>query len=100
MLTQGPIFSEWKVSTRICSISLLTILVSHLHIQAEQARIILLSTKIQIIISRSVNPILLSPLLGTVLAIDSVLLKMEQLMPWLQSDHDAISFFFPLWWQL
>ena len=43
------------------------------------------------IMSISVNPILLRPVLGTVLAINSVLLKMEQLMSWL--PHHAVSFF-------
>ena len=43
--------------------------------------------------SNSVNPILLRPVLGIVLPIDSVLLKMEQLMSWLQSGHHAVSFF-------
>ena len=42
--------------------------------------------------SNSVNPILLRPVLGIVLPIDSVLLKMEQLMSWLQSGHHAVSF--------
>ena len=42
--------------------------------------------------SNSVNPILLRPAHGIVLAIDSVLLKTEQLMSWLQSGHHAISF--------
>ena len=50
-------------------------------------------TKIQIIMSNSVNPILWRPVLGIVLAIDSVLLKMEQLMSWLQSALHAVSFF-------
>ena len=35
----------------------------------------------------------LRPVLGTELAIDSVLLKMEQLMSWLRSGHRAVSFF-------
>ena len=39
------------------------------------------------------NPILLRPVLGIVLPRDSVLLKMEQLMSWLQSGHHAVSFF-------
>lgn len=43
--------------------------------------------------SNNVNLILLRPVLGTVLAIDSVLLKMEQLMPWIQSGYHAVSFF-------
>ena len=41
----------------------------------------------------NVNLILLSPVLGIVLAIDLVLLKMEQLMSWLQSGHHAVNFF-------
>ena len=46
--------------------------------------------------SNNVNPILLRPALGIVLAIGSVLLKLEQLMSWLQSGHHAVisSFFF------
>ena len=44
--------------------------------------------------SKSVNPIPLRPVLGIVLAIYSVLLKMEQLMAWLQSGHHAVSFWF------
>ena len=79
------------MSTRVCSISLLTVIVVRLHIWAEQATIILMSPKVEIIISNSVNPILLRPVLGIVLAIDSVLLKME-------SGHRAVSFL--LWWQL
>ena len=43
--------------------------------------------------SNSVNPILLRPVLGIVLAIGSVLLKMEQLVSWLQSGHQALGFF-------
>ena len=50
-------------------------------------------TKVQIIMNNSVNPILLRPVLGILLAIKSVRLKMEQFMSWLQSDHDAVSFF-------
>ena len=42
--------------------------------------------------SNHVNPILLRPVLGIVLATDSVLLKMEQLMSRLQSGHHAVSF--------
>ena len=38
-----------------------------------------LPTKIKIIMSNSVNPTLLRLVLGIVLAMDSVLLKMEQL---------------------
>ena len=51
-----------------------------LHIQAEQVMIFLMPTKIQVILSNNVNSILLRLVLGIVLAIDSVLLKMEQLM--------------------
>ena len=69
-----------EVSTWICSISLLTVVVAHLHIQAGQATVILMPTKTQIIISNSVNSILSRPVLGTVLAIDSVLLQKEELM--------------------
>jgi len=43
--------------------------------------------------SHRVNPILLRPVLGIVLAIGSVLLKMEQFMLWLQSAHHADGFF-------
>ena len=53
----------------------------------------LMPTKIQIIMSTSVNPIHLRPVLEVVLAMDSVLLKVEQLMSWLQSDHHTVSFF-------
>ena len=42
--------------------------------------------------SNSVNPTLLRLVLGIVLAMDSVLLKMEQLKLWLQSGHHAVSF--------
>ena len=38
-------------------------------------------------------PLSLRPVLGIVLAIDSVLLKVEQLMSWLQSGHRAVSVF-------
>jgi len=37
-------------------------------------------TKIKMIMSNNVNPILLRPVLGILLAIDSVLLRMKQLM--------------------
>ena len=42
--------------------------------------------------STSVNCILLRPVIGIVLAIDSVLFKMKQFMSWLQSGHYAFSF--------
>ena len=61
--------------------------------RTEQAIIILMLTKVHIIMNNSVNPILLRPVHGIVLAINSVLLKMEQFMSWLQSDCDAVSFF-------
>ena len=69
------------------SISLLIVLVAYLYRQAEQATITLMPRMIQIVTSNDVNPILLRPVLGIVLNIDSVLLKMEQLMSWLQSGH-------------
>ena len=81
------------MSTWVCSISLLTILVAHLYIRTEQGTIIFMPKKISIIISNCVNPILLRPVLGIVLAIDLLLLKMEQLMSWLLSGHHAVSFF-------
>ena len=58
-----------------------------------------MSTKILHIISSSVNPLLLRPVLGVVLAIE--LLKMEQFMSWLQSVHYADSLFHwrQLWYQ-
>ena len=37
MLTQGAIFLEWKITTWVSSISLLTVVVVYLHIQAEQS---------------------------------------------------------------
>ena len=49
--------------------------------------------KIQIIMSSSVNPILLGRVLGTVLTRDSVLPKIEQFMSRLPSGHRAVSFF-------
>ena len=67
---------------------MLTVVVAHLHLQAGQATVILMPTKTQIIISNSVNSILSRPVLGTVLAIDSVPLKTEELMAWL---HHTVS---------
>ena len=49
-------------------------------------------TKIQSIKSSSVNSLILRPVLRTVLGMDSVMLRMEQLTPWLQSVHHAVSF--------
>lgn len=42
--------------------------------------------------SNGVNSMLLRPVLGTVLAMDSVLFKLEQLLSWLWSAHHAVSF--------
>ena len=72
---------------------MLTLSAACLHIWVEQVIIILMSKKIQIIMSSSVNPVVLRPVLGIVLARDSVLLKMEQLKSWLLSGHPAVSFF-------
>ena len=80
------------MATWVPNISLLTVLVTHLHVWAIQITIILMPTKIQIIMSNNVNPILLRPVLGIMLIIDSILLKVEQLMSQLQSGHHAISF--------
>ena len=72
---------------------MLTVLVACLHIREEQTAIILVPTKMWITMSTSVSPILLRPVLRTVLTMDSVLLKMEQPMSWLQSGHHAVRFF-------
>ena len=71
------------------SISLLIVLVAYLYRQAEQATITLMPRMIQIVTSNDVNPILMRPVLGIVLNIDSVLLKMEQLMSWIQSGSSC-----------
>ena len=42
--------------------------------------------------SNSANPILLRPVLEIALAINSVLLRMEQFTAWLQSGHHVVSF--------
>ena len=47
-------------------------------------------TKIQSVMSSSVNLILLRPVLGMLLTIDSFVLKMEQLISQLQSGHHAV----------
>ena len=52
--------------------SLLTISVACLHIWVKQAAIILMLTKMQIIMSSNVDPILLRPVLKIVLATDGV----------------------------
>lgn len=44
------------------------------------------------IMSNSVNPILLGPVLRTVLAIDTVFLELEQFMLQLQSSDHVLSF--------
>lgn len=49
-------------------------------------------TKISIIMSNNVNLTLLRPVLGILLAIDSVLLNMEQFMSWIQSGYHVVSF--------
>ena len=46
ILTEGAVFSEWKMSACMCSISLLTILLFHLSYTTEQATVILTFTKI------------------------------------------------------
>ena len=71
------------------SISWLTVLVAYLYRQAEQATITLMPRMIQIVTGSDVNPILLRPVLGIVLNIDSVLLEMEQLMSWTQSGSSC-----------
>ena len=71
------------------SISWLTVLVAYLYRQAEQATITLMPRMIQIVTGNNVNPILLRPVLGIVLNIDSVLLEMEQLMSWTQSGSSC-----------
>lgn len=53
----------WKMSTWVCSISLLTVVLCSF---TEQAAIISMPTKIWVIMSRGVRPILLRPVLGTV----------------------------------
>ena len=62
----------------------------------------LLPIEVQIIMSNNVSPILLRSVVGIVLAMGSILLKMEQLTSWLQSGHHAVKFFFfffVFWWQ-
>ena len=76
------------------SISWLTVLVAYLYRQAEQATITLMPRMIQIVTGSDVNPILLRPVLGIVLNIDSVLLEMEQLMSWTQSGSSCSQFYF------
>lgn len=94
MLTQGACILRGKdvKLTWICNTSLLTVLVACLHKWAGQAAVILISIKIDIIVSSSVNPLLLRAVLGIVLATESALLKLKQPMSWLQSAHHAGSF--------
>lgn len=54
-------------------------------------------TKVQIIMNNSVNPILLRPVHGIVLAINSVLLKLEQLCH--GYNLIVIQLAFSFWWQ-
>ena len=61
-----------KMLTWVCSISLLTLSVACLHTWAKQAKIILMLTKMQIIMSNNVDPTVLRPVLRIVLAIDGV----------------------------
>ena len=80
-----------KMSAGGCSISLLTILVIHLYTWAEQAVSILMPTNIQVNMNSNVNPSLVRPVLGHVLAIErSLSLRLEQLTSWLQSGHQAV----------
>ena len=67
------------ISQLLCSISLPPGVHASLRSQAEQDTIILLPPKIQIIMNSSVNPLLLRPVLGTALGIDSVLAQDEAL---------------------
>lgn len=79
------------MSTGGCSISLLTILVIHLYTWAEQAVSILMPTNIQVNMNSNVNPSLVRPVLGHVLATErSLSLRLEQLTSWLQSGHQAV----------
>ena len=64
LLIQSAIFLEWKVSTWVHGIFLLTVLVACFHIWAEPVTIISMPTKIQIIMCNSANPFLLRPVLG------------------------------------
>ena len=52
--------------------------------------------EIQIIMSNNVSPILVRSVVGTVLAMGSILLKLEQLTSRLQYGHYAVNFFFNL----
>ena len=67
------------MSRLLCSISLPPGVHASLCAQAEQATIILLPPKIQIIMNSSVNPLLLRPVLGTTLGTDSMLAQDEAL---------------------
>lgn len=48
------------------------------------------------IMSNSVNPVLLGPVLRTMLAIDTVFLELEQFMLQIQSSHHHVLSFSPL----
>ena len=54
------------MSTWVFSISLLTVIPTRLHAQAEQVTIILICTKMQIVMSNSINLILSRAVLETV----------------------------------
>lgn len=96
LLTKGAMFLDGNMPTRVRSMSLLVVVVAHLRIRAEQAVIILMPMRIQMIMSSSVNRVFLRSGLGTVLAIESVRLRVEPLVSWLQSGQHAGSFF-PEW---
>ena len=87
------------MSRLLCSISLPPGVHASLCAQAEQAMIILLPPKIQIIMNSSVNPLLLRPVLGTALGTDSVLAQDEALYG-MGAVRLSCSWPFPLWWQL
>ena len=58
--------------------------------------------EIQIIMSNNVSPLLVRSVVGIVLAMRSILLKLEQLTSRLQYGHYAVNFFFiffVFWWQ-
>ena len=64
--------------------------------RAQQGTLTLMPTEIYIVMSRSVSPIVLRPVLGIVLTLDSVLPNLEQLMSWLQPGLTLLAFF-PFW---
>ena len=88
------------MSQLLCSISLPPGVHASLRSQAEKDTIILLPPKIQIIMNSSVNPLLLRPVLGTALGIDSVLAQDEALTLWHGCSQVIMQLAFSLWWQL